>query len=80
MINPNLEIACEHLTKRILFGSLHAAMMDDTLCSLHLQYRKNKDISHIKRAIARGLRQGMAKTEMEIQMVTLHLCSVLKLK
>lgn len=79
MINPNLEIACEILTRKSLYGGGISHFLDE-MTILGLQYRKNKNIGDVHNAISRGQANGHGKSEMELSMATLYLSKVLKIK
>lgn len=79
MINPNLDIDCTSLAKKLLFTKIINSELDNTLYKIGLQYRKGKSMYDIPIAISKGLKAGLGKTEYEVSMVALYLSKVFKL-
>lgn len=66
----------KEIAHAVLFSSttIPAVLGDD------FELRKGKTTEDFKAAIKRGIKQGHAKTEYEINMVEVHLASVIKKK
>lgn len=68
----------EQLAESILFGNIRTIKELDKAIECNWQYRKNKTFEDVKKSIEKGLRQGMGKTEREIEWVALYLKDVFK--
>jgi len=73
-----LSVACLTLAERIMFIGVSDAT--HWLNILGLEYRKGKDVEDIRKAVKKGLKDGMGKTEHELSMIEIHLTKVLRLK
>lgn len=77
-INQVLARRCERLAETIIFAGVKDLSVE--LTKLDLEFRKDKTIEDVRNAVKKGVRAGAGKTEHEISMSELYLCSVLKLK
>lgn len=68
----------ETLAEQILFGVIKNKEQLEERIIGHWQYRKNKNFEDVNKAIKKGLKLGMGKTEREISGVELYLKDVFK--
>lgn len=68
----------ETLAEMIMFGGIKNREQLEERIKGHWQYRKNKSFEDVNKAIKKGLKFGMGKTEREISGVELYLKDVFK--
>lgn len=73
-----MELSLERLAEDLMFGSIKTKEQLDEKIKDQWQYRKNKNISDVNKAIKLGLKLGCGKTEREIDGVALYLNDVFK--
>ena len=71
--NSTLEDRCKRFA-----GAMFGGVKKDDLPKYALQYREGKTWTDVVLAAKKGLRAGMGKTEIEIDMIAYYLSRVLK--
>lgn len=68
----------EYLAEMLMFGKIKNKKQLEEKIKGHWEFRKGKDILDVNKAIEKGLKMGMGKTEWEIEGVALYLKDVFK--
>ena len=80
-----IQIAISNLASILLYrkipsGSYNAEQLLEAIDSVGLQYRKGKSIIDVIDARRKALKNGLQKSEVELDFFQLYLTSILKLK
>lgn len=80
MKSKELLSACNTLALSLLFTKNTNTSLQEKMDELNIEFRKNKTVQDVIKAVRKGLKQGMGRVEHEISMSELYLSDVFKMK
>jgi len=80
MKSKELLSACNTLALNLLFTKNTNTSLQEKMDELNIEFRKNKTVEDVIKAVRKGVKQGMGKVEHEISMSELYLADVFKMK
>ena len=66
----------DQLAQKMMFSGIDS--VSTTLSNMGLEYRKDKSVEDVRKALVKGLKAGQGKVESELSCVSLYLKQVLK--
>jgi lipoate-protein ligase A len=80
MKSKELLSACNTIALNLLFTKNTHTSLQEKMEELNIEFRKNKTVEDVIKAVRKGLKQGMGRVEHEISMSELYLADVFKMK
>ncbi len=80
MKSNELLSACNTLALSLLFDKNTSTTLQEKMVELNIEFRKNKTVEDVIKAVRKGIKQGMGRVEHEISMSELYLAGVFKIK
>jgi uncharacterized membrane protein len=80
MKSKELLSACNALALNLLFTKNTNTSLQEKMDELNIEFRKNKTVEDVIKAVRKVVKQGMGRVEHEISMSELYLADVFKMK